>query len=139
MVGQEEQHLTETLVDPENLDNPAGQQWTKGEQQPPQCRDAWAAVLFYAQFIASAVVAGVLGVPAVQKYNDTDDSSNFGGSSSSDSSIDYTGLLYGELLACGSCYDIKSLILATLVMMSHVDDLSAFPTISYSIILLIIS
>ena len=40
-----------------NLDNPEGQ-WTKGEPQPPKCRDTWAALLFYAQFIAIAVVAG---------------------------------------------------------------------------------
>lgn len=38
MVSQEEQHLTENLVDPETLDNP--ETWTKGETQPTQCRDA---------------------------------------------------------------------------------------------------
>ena len=94
MVSQEEQNLTQTLVDPENLDNPDGQ-WTKGEQQPPQCRDAWAAVLFYAQFVAVAVVAGVLGVPAVEKYTADDGSSSLNEDSSS--TVDYTGLLYGEI------------------------------------------
>ena len=82
MVGQEEQHLTETLVDPENLDNP--NVWTKGEKQETKCRDAWAAVLFYAQFIAIAVVAGVLGVPAVQKATDSS-----GSYQNTSSSIDY--------------------------------------------------
>lgn len=96
MVSPEEQHLTETLIDPENLDNPDGQ-WTKGEKQPNQCRDAWAAILFYAQFIAIACVAGILGVPAVEKAIDSasDDASS---SPSSSSSPDYTGLLYCKLI-----------------------------------------
>ena len=87
MASEEEQALTETLVDPETLDNPDGQ-WTKGEPQPPKCRDAWAALLFYGQFIAIAVVAGMLGVPAVEKYNND--------SIYSEGTVDYTGLLYGE-------------------------------------------
>ena len=83
MVSSEEQNLTDTLVDPENLDNPSS--YTKGEVQPTRCRDAWAALLFYGQFIAIAVVAGVLGVPAVQKATNGDDNSFQNGFNSSDS------------------------------------------------------
>ena len=39
MVSLSEQHLTETLIDPENLDNPDGE-WTKGTKQETKCRDA---------------------------------------------------------------------------------------------------
>lgn len=88
---EEQQYLTDTLVDPENLDNPDGQ-WTKGETQPTRCRDSWAAVLFYAQFIAIAVVAGVLGIPAVLKST-SDSNSNY---QNTTSTVDYTGLLYGK-------------------------------------------
>mmetsp|Transcript_25266 Transcript_25266/g.45467 ORF Transcript_25266/g.45467 Transcript_25266/m.45467 type:complete len:502 (-) Transcript_25266:157-1662(-) len=93
MVSLSEQHLTETLIDPENLDNPDGE-WTKGTKQEAKCRDAWAAILFYAQFIAIAVVAGVLGVPALQKATDSyqDPSTN---------NIDYDGLIYASLIAGG--------------------------------------
>ena len=101
MASEEEQALTETLVDPETLDNPDGQ-WTKGEPQPPKCRDAWAALLFYGQFIAIAVVAGMLGVPAVEKYNN--DSSNY-----SEGTVDYTGLLHGE---CNNFVHIMCLVSA---------------------------
>ena len=101
MVSQEEQSLTETLVDPENLDPPNGSVWTKGTKQPNQCRDAWAAILFYAQFIAIAVVAGMLGVPAVNKATDDGSSSTFQKGASS--TTDYTGLLYGE------CVDLCSI------------------------------
>ena len=38
MVGQSEQHLTETLVEPEQLDHPEGT-WTKGEKQEKKFRD----------------------------------------------------------------------------------------------------
>ena len=101
MVSSEEQNLTDTLVDPENLDNPSS--YTKGEVQPTRCRDAWAALLFYGQFIAIAVVAGVLGVPAVQKATNGDDNSFQNGFNSSDSP-DYTGLLYSKYsLLCMIC------------------------------------
>ncbi len=88
---------------------------TKGTKQPPRCRDAWAAILFYAHFIAIAVFAIMWGVPAVQKANATtdDDAAGSAGSqsnedsslspassppeSSSSSDFDSMGLLYGEL------------------------------------------
>ena len=103
MVSQEEQSLTETLVDPENLDPPNGSVWTKGTKQPNQCRDAWAAILFYAQFIAIAVVAGMLGVPAVNKA--TDNSGSFQNSASG-GTTDYTGLLYGERVDVHHLFDL---------------------------------
>lgn len=87
-----EQDLNESLIDPENLDAPPGQVWTKGEEQPAKCRDSWAAILFYGQFVGIAVVAGMLGVPAVQKNYQTGDT---GGGYES---VDYSGLLYGELM-----------------------------------------
>ena len=86
--------LTTTLIDPESLDNPSPQ-IQKGElQDPNRCRDAWAAILFYAQLIAIGCVCGILGVPAVQK--------NIGAAAAADGSggasqqIDYTGLIYSE-------------------------------------------
>ena len=94
MVSSEEQNLTDTLVDPETLDNPSS--YTKGEIQPTRCRDAWAALLFYGQFIAIAVVAGMLGVPAVQKATNGDDNSVQNGFNNSSDSPDYTGLLYSK-------------------------------------------
>mmetsp|Transcript_56031 Transcript_56031/g.119144 ORF Transcript_56031/g.119144 Transcript_56031/m.119144 type:complete len:497 (+) Transcript_56031:154-1644(+) len=103
MAGQTEQHLAETLIDPENLDNPDGN-WTKGEQQEPKCRDAWAAVLFYGQVIAIASVAGVLGVPAMEKFDSTSQTS-------SSSTVDYTGLIYASLIAGGFSLILSSLSL----------------------------
>ncbi|KAL9190529.1 hypothetical protein ACHAXT_000235 [Thalassiosira profunda] len=107
MASEEEQALTETLVDPETLDNPDGQ-WSKGEPQPPKCRDAWAAALFYGQFIAIAVVAGMLGVPAVEKYNND--------STYSEGTVDYTGLLYAFLIAGGCSFVLSALSLFVMSM-----------------------
>ncbi|KAL7539327.1 hypothetical protein ACHAXR_009184 [Thalassiosira sp. AJA248-18] len=113
MSVNEEQHLTETLIDPENLDNPDGQ-WTKGEKQPTQCRDAWAAILFYAQFIAIAVVAGMLGVPAVQKaINDDSSATSY---QTSESSPDYSGLLYASAIAGGSSFAFSAISLFVMSM-----------------------
>jgi len=91
MAGETEENLSATLIDPENLDNPDGE-WTKGTKQESKCRDAWAALLFYAQFIAIAVVAGVLGVPAVEKATNTDSFNDAA------SQTDYTGLIYASLI-----------------------------------------
>jgi hypothetical protein len=95
---EEEQLLHETLIDPENddyIDNPWGEvvATTRGVKQPTRCRDSWAAILFYGQFVGVAVVAGMFGVPAVARAVDTSSSSS---SSSSSSGVDYAGLLYGE-------------------------------------------
>lgn len=61
--------------------------------QDPKCRDAWAAILFYAQLIAVCCVCGILGVPAVQR------SLNDGGGGQQEEqegAMDYTGLIYGK-------------------------------------------
>lgn len=105
-----EDHLTATLIDPENLDAPPGQSWTKGEPQPKACRDAWAAVLFYAQLIAIAVVAGYLGVPAVEKFSSGDGSST----TISTSTVDYAGLLYASLIAGGASFAFSALSLSVM-------------------------
>jgi len=85
-----EEHLSQNLIDPETLDNPSGE-WTKGEKQESKCRDAWAAILFYAQLLAIFVVAGVLGIPAIEKNaGDVTDSTSFD---------DYSGLIYSSLIA----------------------------------------
>jgi len=93
MVGQSEQHLTDTLIDPEQLDNPGGT-WTKGEKQEPKCKDAWAALLFGAQFVAIFAVAIALGVPAMQKMTDADEVNSV-----SLNAPDYYGLIYGCCVA----------------------------------------
>lgn len=87
-----EEQLSQNLIDPETLDNPGGE-WTKGEKQEAKCRDAWAAILFYAQLIAIFAVAGVLGIPAIQK--------NAGDGTTTDSTSfdDYSGLIYSSLIA----------------------------------------
>lgn len=93
MAGQTEQHMAESLIDPENLDNP-NPEWTKGTKQESKCRDAWAAILFYASVIAIAAVAGILGVPAITKSMDA--------AAAEDSTVtDYSGFVYAGLLAGG--------------------------------------
>jgi len=76
---------------PETLDNPTPI-YQKGELQDPKCRDAWAAILFYAQFIAVCCVCGILGVPAVQKNINAATS----GQGATMGKTDYTGLIYSE-------------------------------------------
>lgn len=133
MVSAEEASLTDTLIDPENLDNPNGQ-WTKGEQQPTQCRDAWAAILFYAQFIAVAVVAGVLGVPAVQKATDTDSFQD------SSDAVDYSGLLYASLIAGGCSFIFSALSLFIMSMCPKVlIQVSLLASLLLSLIMVIVS
>jgi len=134
MVSQEERSLTDTLIDPENLDNPDGQ-WTKGEKQPTQCRDAWAALLFYAQFIAIAVVAGMLGVPAVQKATD-----GSGSYQNSNSTVDYTGLLYASLIAGGCSFGFSALSLFVMSMCPKVlIQISLLFSLVISLLMVVIS
>ena len=52
----------------------------------------WAAILFYAQIIGIAVVAGMYGVPAIQK----EDIPTYA-YQNAQSTPNYMGLLYGEL------------------------------------------
>ena len=91
MIPSGEESLATSLVPPESVDNP-NREFTKGEPQPTQCRDAWAAILFYAQFIAIIAVAAVLGVPAVKDFTEVDDANN------TTNNKNYIGLLYGGFL-----------------------------------------
>jgi hypothetical protein len=70
-MGVDEDNLNSRLVSPETLDDP-NRQYTKGEQQPTGCRDAWAAILFYAQAISVVSLCAILGVPALNKHIATD-------------------------------------------------------------------
>ena len=94
-----EEDLTANLIDPE-LPPVDSSEFTKGEQQPVRCNDAWAAVLFYGNVIAIAAVAGSLGVPAISSYNKSNDHS-FGKEvvDGGNSNIDYEGIIYG------ACWD----------------------------------
>ena len=49
-MGVDEDNLSDRLVSPEAIDDP-NRPFTKGEQQPVTCRDAWAVILFYAQMM----------------------------------------------------------------------------------------
>ncbi|EJK59191.1 hypothetical protein THAOC_20618 [Thalassiosira oceanica] len=93
-MGRNEEDLSANLIDPELP--PVGDEFTKGELQPTRCNDAWAAVLFYGNVIAIAAVAGALGVPAIQSYNNSNDHS-FGKEvvDGGNSNIDYEGIIYG--------------------------------------------
>ena len=97
MGNSEEEALTSTLIDPESFDNPVPS-YQKGEVQESKCRDAWAALLFYAQLIAIACVCGIFGVPAVRKNIIGKQQQDNGGEQ-----MDYSGLIYRELL-CGDFY-----------------------------------
>jgi hypothetical protein len=113
MGGGDLEALGENLVQPEDLDNPSAE-FTKGEPQPPQCRDAWAAILFYSQFIAIAVVGGVLGVPAVQRQMDNVDTNNNAYQSSGE--LDYSGLIYVTLIGAGSSFVLSAISLFVMAM-----------------------
>jgi hypothetical protein len=102
-MGLEDDTLAENLVAPEAVDNP-DREWTKGEEQPRGCRDAWAAILFYAQFISIAVIAGWLGVPAVTKQlDDSDQQANSNGGYN----VDYSGIMY-LVMASSACAFVLS-------------------------------
>lgn len=102
-MGHEDDTLAQNLVAPEAVDNP-DREWTKGEEQPRGCRDAWAAILFYAQFISIAVVAGWLGVPAVTKQLDDSDQQ---ASSNGGYNADYSGIMY-LVMASSACAFVVS-------------------------------
>mmetsp|Transcript_4365 Transcript_4365/g.6522 ORF Transcript_4365/g.6522 Transcript_4365/m.6522 type:complete len:485 (-) Transcript_4365:41-1495(-) len=98
----EEETLTTTLIDPESLDNP-NPTYQKGELQESKCRDAWAAILFYAQLIAVCCVCGILGVPAVRR--------NVGDVVVVEGRTDYTGLIYVTLIAAASSFTLSTISL----------------------------
>lgn len=107
----EEQLLHSTLIDPSMVgrggddadleedphysENPI----VKGVKQPTQCRDLWAAVLFYIQLLGCVIVASLYGVPAITRSSSSSSSGDYdGGRSSSDDYEDYKGLLTGETI-----------------------------------------
>lgn len=108
----EQEPLAEALFSPiDDADSDGHEQittlqWTKGEQQPPQCRDAWAAILFYGQLISIGVLAMLWGVPAVQKAIITSGSGSSENEADSSSDYDNMGLLYGERMISSFCYAI---------------------------------
>eukprot|EP00804_Cyclotella_cryptica_P027864 CCRYP_003782-RB/>CCRYP_003782-RB protein AED:0.24 eAED:0.24 QI:507/1/1/1/0.8/0.66/6/419/513 len=102
-MGPEDDTLAQNLVAPESVDNP-DREWTKGEEQPRGCRDAWAAILFYAQFIGIAVVAGWLGVPAVTRQLDDSDQQ---ASTNGWNNVDYSGMMY-LVMASSACAFVVS-------------------------------
>ena len=111
----EQEPLAEALFSPiDDADSDGHEQittlqWTKGEQQPPQCRDAWAAILFYGQLISIGVLAMVWGVPAVEKAIISSGSGSSENEADSSSDIDSMGLLYGERMISSFCYAIHPL------------------------------
>ena len=110
----DEDDLNNRLVAPETLDDP-NRQYTKGEQQPTGCRDAWAAILFYAQFIAVVSVCVILGVPALNKHIST----NQQGQQDESSTVDYgefAGIAYlvGASAGCAFVLSGISLFVMTL-------------------------
>ena len=83
--------------DPHMTENPV----VKGVRQPTQCRDSWAAMLFYIQLLGCVIVACMYGVPAITRSSSSGE--NHGGRSSSaasnaDDYEDYKGLLTGETI-----------------------------------------
>ena len=108
VAGTNEEGLLHTLIDPSSLggedadwedphmtENPV----VKGIRQPTQCRDSWAAMLFYIQLLGCVIVACMYGVPAITRSSSSGE--NHGGRSSSaasnaDDYEDYEGLLAGE-------------------------------------------
>lgn len=91
-MGVDEDNLSDRLVSPEAIDDP-NRPFTKGEQQPVTCRDAWAAILFYAQMIAVVSVSIIFGIPVLQNgVSDASQSDQQG--ESEDAPADYTGIAY---------------------------------------------
>lgn len=91
-MGVDEDNLSNRLVSPEAIDDP-NRSFTKGEQQPSGCRDAWAGILFYAQVIAIVSVCVIFGVP-VLKNGVSDASQSDQQDGSEDVPADYTGIAY---------------------------------------------
>ena len=94
---EDDDDLNTTLIDPESLDNPTPQ-YQKGSLQESKCRDAWAAILFYAQLIAIGCVCGIFGVPAIQK-NISSAADSGGEEPVGNNKTDYIGLIYSEFMS----------------------------------------
>jgi hypothetical protein len=110
-MGVDEDNLSDRLVAPESIDDP-NRPCTKGEQQPPRCRDAWAAFLFYAQAIAVVAVCTIYGVPALNKQLDAANSDQ-----QDNSSVDYTdfqGVVYLVMSSAGCAFVLSGVSLAVM-------------------------
>ncbi|KAL3789048.1 hypothetical protein ACHAWO_004605 [Cyclotella atomus] len=110
----DEDDLNNRLVAPETLDDP-NRQYTKGEQQPTGCRDAWAAILFYAQFIAVVSVCVILGVPALNKHISTDQQ----GQQDESSTVDYgefAGIAYLVGASAGCTFVLSGISLFVMTL-----------------------
>lgn len=110
--SKDEFSLAASLVQPESADDPdpAVATWEKGEAQPKGCRDAWAAILFYMQFIGLAVVAGVIGIPAVKEFSDSVEN-NEDVTDDTFSQVDFSGLINLAAVAAVSAWVISSISL----------------------------
>ena len=101
----EEQFLNSTL-DAGDWDDPHHSSFEnptviKGVKQPTQCRDLWAAILFYIQLLTCITIACVYGVPAISRSSSSSSGDSHGSSRSSsnddaDDYEDYKGLLIGK-------------------------------------------
>ena len=103
-MGIDEENLSDRLVPPEAVDDP-NRPFVKGEKQPRGCRDAWAAILFYAQAIAIGVFCFWLGVPALTKQ--LDDNSDHQNSTTSG----YEGIIYLVMSSAACAFALSGLSL----------------------------
>ena len=101
VAGTNEEQLLNSTLD-------AGDDWAfenpiviKGVKQPTQCRDLWAAILFYIQLLTCITIACIYGVPAISRSSSSSSGDSHHGSSRSSSKDaddyeDYKGLLIGK-------------------------------------------
>jgi hypothetical protein len=104
VVGTNEEQLLHSTLDAGDGEDPHSSfenPIVKGVKQPTQCRDVWAAVLFYIQLLTCITIACVYGVPAISRSSTS--SGDYPGSRSSSSAAtdaddyeDYKGLLIGK-------------------------------------------
>lgn len=109
-IKMEEDNLDARLVPPQEIDDP-NRPITRGEQQPSGCRDAWAAILFYAQAIAVVSVCVIFGVPALKKQISSTDQQN----QQDDSLVDYreyAGIGYLVVASTGCAFVLSGVSLA---------------------------
>lgn len=108
-MGVDEDNLSNRLVPPETVDDPS-RPFTKGEKQPSACRDAWAAILFYAQAIAVIAVCVIYGVPALnEQLNDAKQQSQ---DESTGDLSGYQGIAYLVMSSAGCAFVLSGFSLA---------------------------
>ena len=101
VAGTNEEQLLNSTLD-------AGDDWAfenpiviKGVKQPTQCRDLWAAILFYIPLLTCITIACIYGVPAMSRSSSSSSGDSHHGSSRTSSNDaddyeDYKGLLTGK-------------------------------------------